>query len=194
MTATGSATTALNPNNGMADLITGTAGKSGAASDMVQASGISSVFSADWADALSADSGNFSGSRAAVMTDVANAITKAVSDGGSVDDMYADATSSLSAGSSFPRRAVAYLSGLVNGATLTNSQEHTAVGGAVPGGSLGTAYLAGQKEAMSISNLASAIAGGGSSSSDTTTFVPPDARTAAALVSPATRDHVSMAA
>lgn len=69
------------------------------------------------ADSVAGDAASYGGGRAVVMGDVAAAITQAVSEGGDYQTMLQDAGSWVESNSSMPRRALAYLGGLLQGAS-----------------------------------------------------------------------------
>ena len=66
---------------------------------------------------VSGNESSFGGGRAVIMGEVANAITQAVSDGGDYSTMLQEAGSWIESNSSTPRRALAYLGGLLQGAS-----------------------------------------------------------------------------
>ena len=74
-------------------------------------------FSQALADQLASDASGYSGSRQAVMTDVATAISTACSQGGTFAQMTQEATVYLENNSSYLNKALAYLAGFLSGTT-----------------------------------------------------------------------------
>ena len=150
-------------------------------------------FSTDIAAALAADAAGHRDLTGVLMTDVAAAITRGCQDGGTFAQMSQDAQAYLGANSSYAKRAIAYLGGLLAGTTGTwlgdvAQSANSLLGGSVPSGALSRVAAAGRAEGlgMDMSNtsalvdrasatLAGAIAHSGSWHDAAQTFRPMDA-------------------
>lgn len=108
-------------------------------------------FSEALADQLASDAAGYSGAKQAVMTDVATAISKACSEGGTFAQMTQEATAYIADNSSYVNKALAYLAGFLSGTTnswssnLSNTTNEI-IAGSIVNGATRSAASAGRTE------------------------------------------------